>query len=80
MDMKISTSALLLTGSNTRTVYTKERAVCSLCSGGSEKEKAAQIGESGAAFSSTSYEGEYTSKGDNLQCIIRARVGGADHV
>lgn len=80
MNMNISSSALLLTGSNTRTVFTKEIAVCSLCCGGSDKEKAAQIGESVAAFSNTSNKDDFTSKANNLQRIIRTHVGGANYV
>lgn len=78
--MTISKLALLLTGSETPITYTKERAVCLLCTGGPEKEKAAQTWRSVAAFGSASHKNEYTSKGDNLQSLILASVGGDDHV
>lgn len=78
--MKILSSALLLTGSNNQPIHSTGRGVHSRWSGGSEKEKAAQIGGSVAAFSSSNYNNQYTSKGDNLQRIIRTHGGGANHV
>jgi hypothetical protein len=77
--MNISTSALLLTGSNNSTVHTNERAACSLCSGGSEKEKAAQTWRSVAAFSNASNTKKYISKDTNMQRIILTHVGGVCH-
>lgn len=78
--MTISTSALILTGSETPITYTKERAVSLLFTGGPEKEKAAQTWRSVAAFGSSSRKNKYTSKGDNLQSLMLASAGGADHV